>query len=228
MKIYIGGDSWGCGEWYYFDPGRGETHITHNIIHLGLEQFLLDAGHTVTNSSKASGGNVQIYEKILMSEEHDIYIIFQTEFMRDNDEWHTLSTWENIITRNKELQTTFYKNLGSLAPKKIYLLGGMEKIYKDQITQYSNLVTLIESIPEWLTNGDYISTKLDGLPGLPRNLMLPRDVDLSVLDKLIEFNDYWKDNITMNQQYFQPDGEHPNKSGHYRIYQELKLQQIIN
>ncbi len=228
MRIYIGGDSWGCGEWGMPDPLRNWSG-TQVILHRGLEQYLLDDGHSVTNTSGGGDSNMRTYDKILNSKEHDIYIIFQTISLRDNHEWNTILTWKNLIARNKKLQKTFYKRLGSLASNKIYLLGGLEKVDKDEVAKYPNLVTVVESIPEWLTNGDYINREgslLTDINNLGDNL--PKDVELELLDKLIELDNQCKSTVSFNRQYFQPDGFHPNKEGHYRIYQELKLQQIIN
>ena len=52
--IVIIGDSWGCGEWLFKD-GR------YGVVHPGLEQYLVDAGHPVTN---LSGSNKQNEEAI--------------------------------------------------------------------------------------------------------------------------------------------------------------------
>ena len=228
MRVYIGGDSWGCGEWAVANPFRNwHTHRTidwsetYDVQHKGLEQYLIDDGHTVTNTSKPGGGNAQIYEQLAKSEEHDIYVIFQTASIRDNKDWNTLITWNNFIVRNEELQTIFYKNLGSL-PQKIYLLGGLEKVNKDQVSKYPNLVTLINSIPEWLTNGNYIDEMVISWGKNQYYDNLSKDVDIDVLDKLIENIDYWSSTVAVTEQYFWPDGRHPNRHAHLKIYNILK------
>ncbi|GAG52817.1 unnamed protein product, partial [marine sediment metagenome] len=127
MRIYIGGDSWGQGEW-----GNPDGPDSYSVVHRGLEQFLIDDGHTVTNKSRSSKGNGKTYDLLAEADEHDVYIIFQTVSLRDNLEWQSLITWKDFINRNKELKAEFYKKLSSL-PMKIHILGGLEKVHKDEL-----------------------------------------------------------------------------------------------
>lgn len=212
MRIYIGGDSWGCGEWGY-------TKETYSVTHKGLEQFLIDDGHTVTNKSRSARGNKKTYDLLVEADEHDVYIIFQTVSLRDNEDWNSLVTWTDFIGRNEELQADFYKKLSSL-PMKIHILGGLEKINKDHIAQYPNLVPVIESIPEVLT--EFKAETLRSYIGIYNFYdLLSHNIDIEVLDKLDDALNYWDDTVS-NTEYFQPDGKHINRHGHRQVYNIVK------
>lgn len=224
MKFYIGGDSWGCGEWNWDIKGDPNTHR-------GLEQFLIDDGHTVTNNSISGGGNVQSYDQIAKTnpDDYDMFILFQTISIRDNEGWDTLVTWQDFIDRTEELKAEYFKKLGSL-PHKICLMGGLEKVYKEEILQYPNLIPLIESIPETLTDGKYVAGTLKcpisigevRLNRLNFYDQISKNVDLDVLDDFSDSVDYWNENVSTVARYFQPDGRHPNRTGHRQIYNTLK------
>ena len=229
MRVYIGGDSWGCGEWRH-----ATATMPYTNTHRGLEQFLLDDGHTVTNNSISGGGNVQTYDQLARTRhtDYDTVILFQTISIRDNGDWDTLLTYKDFLVRNEALKAEHFKKLGELPHAKICMLGGLEKVHKEQIAQYPNLVPLIESIPELLTKGAYTAATLRcpisiGAHRLTRvnfHDQISKNADIDVLDKMIEASDYWQETVASHIQYFQPDGKHPNRRGHRQIYNIFKQQ----
>ena len=55
MKIFIGGDSWGLGELNETQSTTGQYY--HEIVHSGIEQYFIDIGYTVLNSSMGGASN---------------------------------------------------------------------------------------------------------------------------------------------------------------------------
>jgi hypothetical protein len=82
-KIFISGDSWGCGEWTYFTPP-----IMSTVAHKGLEQYFIDDNYTVFNSSK--GGSSNEFSIVRLSKDlqeyyssGDIILWIQSDPIRD-------------------------------------------------------------------------------------------------------------------------------------------------
>jgi hypothetical protein len=81
MNFFILGDSWGVGEWKY---------VNHKFISIpctGLDFYLTQLGHTVTNISAGSAGNFgqlrHAYWTLKENANYDFMIWFHTESMRD-------------------------------------------------------------------------------------------------------------------------------------------------
>jgi len=213
MNVYIGGDSWGCGEWYYDG--------TNNNTHRGLEQYLIDDGHTVINKSLPGSGNLKTHEILSLTDPNtfDVCVLFQTLSLRDNERWDSMLTWRDFVVTNEEIKALFYKRLGTL-PFKIHLIGGLEKV--SGIERYKNLNALVESVPEWLTGNKYEAGPLRSPAGLKLYDQVSKHVNHNVLDNLENNVDYWNETVGSNKMYFQPDGRHANKFAHRKIYQVLK------
>ena len=84
MKFFILGDSWGVGEWTK-KSGRFES-----TPDTGLDYYLTQLGHTVTNISAGSAGNFgqlrHAYWTLKENSNYDYIIWFHTESMRDIEE----------------------------------------------------------------------------------------------------------------------------------------------
>lgn len=84
MKFFILGDSWGVGEWAKI---RGAFESLPNT---GLDCYLVQLGHTVTNISSGSAGNFgqlrHAYWTLKEKSDYDYIIWFHTESMRDIEE----------------------------------------------------------------------------------------------------------------------------------------------
>jgi len=210
MNIYIGGDSWGLGEW------SGDIGHCGKVIHKGLEQYLKDDGHNVINKSIPGGSNLSSYRELKKksSDEFDCVVLFQTVSMRDVFGCQHIRTWPQFLDKNEELMNEFYHHLSSL-PFKIYLVGGLEKV-SEQADQYPNLVPLIKSVPEWLTDYKYIAKPLSFYDGVSN------DADKEILENLEQNLYSWIYDVSQCEEYFMPDGWHVNRHGHKRIYDSLK------
>ena len=84
MKFFIAGDSWGVGEWALISG-------CHKLVpNTGLDYYLTQLGHTVTNISAGSAGNFgqlrHTYWSLKENSNYDYIIWFHTESMRDIEE----------------------------------------------------------------------------------------------------------------------------------------------
>jgi len=84
MKFFILGDSWGLGEW------SNKNNVFELIPNTGLDYYLTQFGHTVTNVSAGSAGNFgqlrHTYWSLKKNSDYDYIIWFHTESMRDIEE----------------------------------------------------------------------------------------------------------------------------------------------
>jgi hypothetical protein len=84
MKFFILGDSWGVGEWIK------KNGVFESVPNTGLDYYLSQLGHTVTNISAGSAGNFgqlrHAYWTLKEKSDYDYIIWFHTESMRDIEE----------------------------------------------------------------------------------------------------------------------------------------------
>jgi len=84
MKFFILGDSWGVGEWNKIN-GKFES-----IPNTGLDHWLRENAHSVTNISAGSAGNFgqlrHAYWTLDQHSDYDYIIWFHTECIRDIEE----------------------------------------------------------------------------------------------------------------------------------------------
>jgi hypothetical protein len=212
MKILIGGDSWGCGEWGY-DNGN------YCILHGGLDQYLINDGHNVTNTSKGRSSNNDSIRRLKENLEldTDITIWFQSDPLRDIN--FICNSFDEIIFANNTILLENYKLLNELN-KPIHCIGGCSKINLQMMSKFSNLIPLIESIPSFLypqfNHPDiWISDFIwDDLYNQLNNDMLSALLIRKTIVDSLHFGEY--------AEYFQPDGRHPNRLGHFKIYDYIK------
>jgi hypothetical protein len=85
MKFFILGDSWGVGEWTIDNNG-----IFKSIPNTGLDHWLREHAHSVTNISAGSAGNFgqlrHAYWTLDQHSDYDYIIWFHTECIRDIEE----------------------------------------------------------------------------------------------------------------------------------------------
>jgi hypothetical protein len=222
MKILIGGDSWGCGEWGYAN-GDHTDPTQYGILHTGLEQYFKNDGHEVTNTSKGRSSNKDSIARLksALGTEPDIIIWFQSDPLRDNRPYDDFTdicdTWNNLINYNNKLLLQHYKSLNDIG-KKIYCIGGCSKIKTDFIVNFSNLVPIIESIPEFL----YTQHKHPEIWSSDWFIKVDK-LSIDILKNLAK-QKKWQDKLHFGeyQEYFQPDGCHTNRKGHLKIYEHIK------
>lgn len=206
-KILIAGDSWGCGEWG-FENG-------HGVKHTGLEHYLTEYGCTVYNVSLGGGCNKDSVDRITSSVKSltlDKIFWFQTDPMRDLRPYDPAvfpKSINEIINCQQQLLNKTYADLNSIGSK-IYCLGGVTRLHSS-IVSYSNLITVIDSIVElfgaksidvwvsdWIQYDNLFSPELiEDLYSIPNpKTILPQ---------------YW----------FYPDGYHPNRFAHQKIFEHI-------
>jgi hypothetical protein len=216
MKILIGGDSWGCGEWGY-DNGN------YCILHGGLDQYLINDGHNVTNTSKGGSSNKGSITRLknTLDFKPDFIIWLQCDPLRDNRPYNNFTdicnTWDNLVNYNNSLLLEHYKLLNDIG-EKIYCIGGCSKIKIDLMTKFSNLIPLIESVPEFLYP-HYKHPKIWSSDWITKIDELNYDV-LVELKKCKRLQDMLSHKF--HAKYFQPDGLHANRLGHFKMYEYFK------
>ena len=213
-NIVIIGDSWGCGEWLN----------SSKVVHTGLEYFLSEYGCNVVNLAVgASSNSIQICNLLNYLKDNDntdsidCIIWFQTDPIRDlgpyNQEFFPQSVSE-LVEAGKKLLEKSYKKLNNIGIT-VYCLGGVAKL-EDSINNYPNLVPVIPSIiemfggvqPEYWVGAWVDTVKL-------------RDEFLTELESVppLKSLEDWAN--LLPRQWFYPDGSHPNRDAHYKIFQHI-------
>jgi hypothetical protein len=176
MKFLIIGDSWGIGEYLRID-GKSEP-----IPNTGLEFYLIQLGHIVTNISSGSASNFgqlrHAYWHLREQSDYNYIIWFHTEPIRDIVEtviddpvdgqiqypkFDTFKNYADALTYINESNYTY-------AQKTIYkkfqipfiVIGGVGRL-EDSIAKFSFAKYKIHSWTQELLNLNY---------QLPRNLMM--------------------------------------------------------
>ena len=209
MKILIGGDSWGVGEW------PQETN------HRGIWQYFEEDGHEVVikaipgESNKTSISHMCNY----VNGNYDYVFWFQSDPLRDlrpyDDFGNTIKNYDDLITQSNIILDKNYKELNDRSNCKIYCIGGCSKLNVELISKYKNLIPFIESLTE-LILVDYKHPEIwhsDWIDYVER-------LDESVIDFLLP-NKMKQDSLSEidgYRKYFWPDGSHPNRYGHKVLY----------
>jgi hypothetical protein len=209
MKILIGGDSWGLGEW------PQETN------HRGIWQYFEEDGHEVVikalpgQSNKTSISHMCNY----VNGNYDYVFWFQSDSLRDlrpyDDFGNTIKNYDDLITQSNIILDKNYKELNDRSNCKIYCIGGCSKLNVELISEYKNLIPFIESLTELILvdykhpeiwHSDWINY-VERLDESVIDFLLPNKMKQ---DSLSEVDEY--------REYFWPDGSHPNRYGHKVLY----------
>jgi len=244
----IVGDSWSQGEIEQY-PGQERSHV---VVHQGLIQYLKDSGHTVYNRGGLGWSNIEAYWQTYsaffdnthnkypppIDDDIDYIIWFTTESFRDLDE----TGYFERIKLTKSIKKTFletledcYRKFDELTKKidkKVYLIGGWAPVLED-VTGYDNLVNLIPNVHELLVPGSNISITqaclhlyryIRNTAETAKDFLTEQEVDYikqEVIDLSGELN-YSEQVRKLNRSLFYPDGDHPNRQGHYKIFEKVK------
>jgi hypothetical protein len=160
-RFLICGDSWGVGAYKYIgDPPTGITPIPNT----GLDYFLTQQGHQITNISKGADSNflqlVALNSKLKESPNYDYIIWVQTEINRDLID--SKIQYPNFDINNFKESMSYVKDINYQYVQTIYnefkipfiVIGGLSSI-DSNIYNYS-FAQLV--IPSWLndiTDGQY-------------------------------------------------------------------------
>lgn len=225
-KICIAGDSWGVGVW---DIQETFTH-NHPINHRGFAEFL-EKDHEVTNTSTAGASNDLAHwwvEDVLFdkSKKFDIMFWFFTDPLRDFRPDYNIFrskdiTFEGILKAQHEQTIKAYEKFNKIGIP-VYCMGGTVRLNIELMKNYSNLIPFIPCITEYL-EPNYEHPDVWQSDWMHQ---VGKQFSLECLDKFL-INKRKQDNLLNYKEHFWPDGGHPNKLGHYKIYQkacqELKL-----
>ena len=210
MRVLVTGDSWGCGVWK-----------NKQVVHEGLVWYLQHKyNHTVTNVSKAGCSNLRNLHKLRTTNlnEYDFIIVYYSNPFLDIKTTDDFSYFnvpdksldDNFITQlHENLTCTYLKNLNSLS-KKIYLVGGHNKV-STQYINYNNVIALIPSIREF-----FYPTFIE--PEVISSCyvfdMYTNKFDDKALEHINKSRTHMRNLSNIQKEYFHPNGYHLNLKGH--------------
>tara|TARA_B110000503_G_scaffold69416_1_gene108192 strand:+ start:6100 stop:6822 length:723 start_codon:yes stop_codon:yes gene_type:complete len=232
MKILIAGDSWGCGEWSVDEPR--DTDCIYfgkftSIAHKGLEQYLLDDGHSVTNLSIPGGTFRTTLESLqLENGTYDAKFVFVTDAFRGvtkhhdvpafrykhNWFWtpeHSPQFYKDLYQRNiREFVDTLSHLKASRGP--IYLIGGLSKVSYET----TNVKVAIPSMLELIVPG---TTQYDTFFLYYHHDLTRENANKETIDYVWEQNKSWL--MYSRHDMLKPDNHHPNREAHLIAYKHL-------
>ena len=215
MKILLAGDSWGCGEW--------NIDWTKGCNHKGLEQYLKDDKHDVKNISQPGHTFINTLEELNYeveeNEKYDYVFVFVTDANRGiagSEFWAKDYTYKDYQFRWNTRIKTFVEVLNTLDIGPIFLLGGLTKCYNSYVKD-TKIKIAIPSILELIIPGGkhYDMCFLEHMDKLNKNNASKITIKKIWLQVKV-FDDLFKNPI------MHPDGDHPNREGHHKIYKFLK------
>lgn len=229
MKILVVGDSWGCGVWEY----SKKSNIKPFIIHKGIEQFMIDDGHEVTNLSVGGTSNKSNIRRMKMLDNlnyYDYIFFIKTDPLRNmlssvkyktNTKW--FEDYESLLLMNYNFMLDDYKELNNFNTP-IYIIGGCYKVNIELLKQFNNLKLVLSSIPEFLES-KFKAPEIF-FSGSWKN-DLDDKWDLETLDRLIEQQDIWEW-LNKNSNHFKKDRYHPDIDAYKKVYNYIKENILID
>jgi len=207
----------------------GVTQLTQGeSIHNSKQYYRVTVNHTVGSvldanylvsvpyrrfSDTGAGVNTARTESLNLRENIKIGL-------RD-DNMSMLSDATKIISRNLEFLNQAYERANNLGHN-IYCIGGLSKLKLDLISNYPNLIPAIPSVLEMIypqyQHADIVSANSNWR----QELMTKVTLDRKSVDYFFEQYTLEHVMISLCREYFYPDGTHPNRRGHLKIYEKLK------
>lgn len=244
MKILLVGDSWGCGEW---------DLESRNILHGGLAQYLNEDGHEVNNLSRGGISNLDIVHRIATYYDrdfilpHDLVLVFQTEYCRDHkhdamqtawgsQDWHNTKTVKDL---SDQWLGRFYQRLSEISIKyqvPVHIIGGCSDgiAFDDMSQDYPGCHMLCQSATNLLINGEagisepVFSWYTKNTSDLVSHLRGFLDgAAVTELMRVIDLGFQRESLLRENPALFWPDGIHPNRWAHQKIFQFIKSQGVL-
>jgi hypothetical protein len=224
-KIFIGGDSWACGEW----PVGPSLHASHK----GIEEYFSQDGYSVINTSRGGANNLHSIS-LLGSTTNDLYakndiiIWVQTDPIRriklDQLPKHVEQAG-GIVNLMRQLVKTDYSQLNHLTLKyncPVYVIGGLYSIQQDLLARYPRVRCLVESWVALLVDGWTEQAILDS-PWTVDDLQLDTFKDQQLVSQCIdELMRMQRNRQVYENPIFHPNGNHPNREGHRILYNYIK------
>jgi hypothetical protein len=226
MHILIAGDSWSCGEWGDPLPGQLYYQNIQGVRHGGLSQYLREDGHTVTLVGEGSSSNSAQVDRVIQLEKklkefHKI-IWFHTDPLRDIDQKEMCNSREGLKQQREKLDRFQYQKLQNLGIE-IFCLGGCSPIKIEQIQEYTNLKVIIANLQTWFLPNVKTMDPL-GRWWKYQNPNLELLSDFEEQERLVEthIKKARDQKTTQEHLLFWPDGLHPNREAHLRLYNYMK------
>lgn len=225
-KIFIGGDSWGCGEW---NPTKDQEQL---LLHNGIEQYFKEAGYHVTNSSRGGLSNrntIQLLDQQLCINyaSGDTVFWIQTDPIRDLRPYKQLTEQileaDGLFNLCQQTLQLNYHTLNDVAAKHqttIHVIGGKFDLDPATLTKFKNLNALVPSWCQLLVGNKYH----DRFPHGTNTDWVIGDIDLDTYHQDFRYkivNEMYHLELCYEmykEAIFQPDGYHPNRQGHQVLF----------
>ena len=213
MHFLITGDSWSQGEWDGYP-------IDYHVSHRGIEQYLLDDGHTVTNVGQGGYNNYESFDAI-DDKKFDHLIFFYTDPLRQATEPEIKSKLPfDIIHDHKNSLHSRLVDLKHKVNCQITIIGGCAKYLGNTngidylIPSLSELLVRNFQDTEFMTSREWEKYFFKH----EKNFNLEQKSQwLAVMSGAGEKYGLWNKNKAM----FWPDGLHANRNGALIAYQHL-------
>ena len=221
-SIIITGCSWSAGVW-------SNDHLSYRIIHGGISQMLTDHGYNVINLSQPGSDNWGLLSPLdaalRVNPHHNIVNVFfiQTDIIRSP----SLQTPTNLrtlaISEINNLYIDLYTKLNQIGIENnmvIDLIGGLTDVTVD-LTIFKHLNLACQSWSQ-LIDSTLPLTPVTDCRGLEEAIrytnFLPKEKLTLLTESALARMDFIKD----NQNWFYPDGKHPNKQAHQLLFEHIK------
>lgn len=214
MHFLITGDSWSQGEWDGYPTD-------YRVSHRGIEQYLLDDGHLVTNVGQ---GGYHNYESLaaIPAVNFDHLIFFYTDPLRQATEVDIQNKlpFDIINCHNLDLSNKF-SQIKQKTNCQITVIGGCAKY----LGANRNIDYLVASLSELLIgnfqDSEFMTSREWEEHFFKHESKFSTEQKsqwLTVMTKAGEKYTAWSN----NKNYFWPDGLHANRHGAHILYQQLK------
>lgn len=215
-SIIITGCSWGAGVWSH-------DHLSYRIIHGGISQMLTDYGYNVINLSQPGSDNLGLLypldAALRINQHHNIVNVFfiQTDIIRSP----FLQTQD--ISEINDLYIDLYTKLNQIGIKNnmvIDVIGGLTDVTVD-LTIFKHLNLVCQSWSQLIDSTLPLTPVTDCRDleeAIKYNKFLPKEKLMLLTESALARMDFIKD----NQNWFYPDGMHPNKQAHQLLFEHIK------
>lgn len=214
MHFLITGDSWSRGEW---DGYPDDYRITHQ----GIQQYLIEDGHTVTNVGQGGFNNLESLDAI-PDLNFDHLVFFYTDPLRHCNETEIQNLLPfDLIQSHKTLVHSALLKIKAVTGCKITIIGGCSKYQGSK----ENVDYVIPSITELLVpqfdDSEFMTSREweeHFFKHESNHSLKQKEQWLTVMTKAGEKYNIWNKTKSM----FWPDGLHANRHGTLILYNYLK------
>lgn len=242
MRIVITGDSWG----YVWNPDKQHNF---NNSEPGIQRFLEQQGHTVTNVATSGNSNSQSFRSLYNQTDQDLAIFIQTEPIRewwvdesdpefpgrrylDADHVYQLAKQhQGLIPAVKHhLRNEIYDRLAQWSIQHsipVLLVGGCSSVPNKTVPK--SLTVAVGSWSELLFGRkrfqDHMFQNTNGWIQCRYAQLIHRNRDTDLMVEWFDFSQQVLDKIAFwgrDTEYFNPDKWHPNLLGHQRLAEALE------